>query len=416
MRIEIKDNSQKGAKYMVINQASLDDYSGIDLNNFESKFGKYGEKLVYGSLWTSKQRDGNSIHEVSYRACFKPQLPDFFLHRYSKAGDMVLDPFGGRGTTAIESAILGRIPISNDINPISKILTEPRLTPPTLNEIQERLSNISFDNIEKSDLDLSMFYDSRTEGEIVSLRNYLKIRMEEGREDNIDKWIRMISTNRLSGHSSGFFSVYTLPPNQATTQEEQIRINKRLNQKPEYRNVKEIITKKSRSLLKDITPEIRNRLFTISKNAIFLEDDSRHITEVKDNSVDITITSPPFINLVDYVKDNWLRLWFNGYDSAKFKDKVTVLNKLSDWSSFIKEALREIYRVTKKDGYVAFEVGETRKGNLSDIVYTLGKELGFNHVSTFINTQTFTKTSNIWGVENNKKGTNTNQIVLFQKI
>lgn len=401
---------------MVVNQTSLDSYNEIDLSNFDSKFGKYGEKLVYGSFWTSKQRNGNSIHEVSYRACFKPQLPDFFLYRYSKAGDMVLDPFGGRGTTAIESALLGRIPISNDINPISKILTEPRLTPPTMSEIQERLSIITFDKLEKSDLDLSMFYESGTEGEIVSLRNYLTIRREEGKEDNIDKWIRMISTNRLSGHSRGFFSVYTLPPNQATTQEEQKRINGRLNQKPEYRNVKEIISKKSKSLLKDITPEIRKRLFAISKNAIFLEDDSRHITEVKDNSVDITITSPPFINLVDYVKDNWLRLWFNGYDPARFKDKVTVLNKLGDWSSFIKEALSEIYRVTKKKGHVAFEVGETRKGNLSDIVYTLGKEVGFNHVSTFINTQTFTKTSNIWGVENNKKGTNTNQIVLFQKI
>jgi hypothetical protein len=275
---------------MVVNQTSLDSYNEIDLSNFDSKFGKYGEKLVYGSFWTSKQRNGNSIHEVSYRACFKPQLPDFFLYRYSKAGDMVLDPFGGRGTTAIESALLGRIPISNDINPISKILTEHRLTPPTMSEIQERLSIITFDKLEKSDLDLSMFYESGTEGEIVSLRNYLTIRREEGKEDNIDKWIRMISTNRLSGHSRGFFSVYTLPPNQATTQEEQKRINGRLNQKPEYRNVKEIISKKSKSLLKDITPEIRKRLFAISKNAIFLEDDSRHITEVKDNSVDITIT------------------------------------------------------------------------------------------------------------------------------
>jgi hypothetical protein len=32
-----------------------------------------------------------------------------------------------------------------------------------------------------------------------------------------------------------------------------------------------------------------------------------------------------------------------------------------------------------------------------------------------INEQIFTKTSNIWGVNNNNKGTNTNRIVIFQK-
>ena len=78
--------------------------------------------------------------------------------------------------------------------------------------------------------------------------------------------------------------------------------------------------------------------------------------------------------------------------------------------------MKEIYRLSKTGGYVAFEVGETRKADLSEIVYKTGIELGFRHISTFINMHTFTKTSNIWGVDNNKKGTNTNRIVLFQKI
>ncbi|MGC8622288.1 MAG: site-specific DNA-methyltransferase, partial [Caldisphaera sp.] len=185
---------------------------------------------------------------------------------------------------------------------------------------------------------------------------------------------------------------------------------------PEYRDVKKIILKKSKSLLKDISPDIRKNLFNISKNAIFLEDDSRNLKELKDSFVDITITSPPFINLVNYVKDNWLRLWFNGYDHSKLKGKITILSDLDKWSSFIKETLKEIYRVSKIGGYVAFEVGETKKADLSEIVYKIGIELGFRHISTFINMQTFTKTSNIWGVDNNKKGTNTNRIVLFQKI
>ena len=53
-------------------------------------------------LWTSRQRQACSIHEVSYRACFKPQLPAYFIERLSDEGDVVYDPFSGRGTTAIE--------------------------------------------------------------------------------------------------------------------------------------------------------------------------------------------------------------------------------------------------------------------------------------------------------------------------
>ena len=39
--------------------------------------------------WTSGQRQANSLHEISYRACFKPQLPKFFIERLTKVGDGV---------------------------------------------------------------------------------------------------------------------------------------------------------------------------------------------------------------------------------------------------------------------------------------------------------------------------------------
>ena len=68
-------------------------------------------------FWTSRQRAAHSLHEVSYRACFKPQLPRFFIERLTRAGDAVYDPFMGRGTTLLEAALLGRVAIGCDINP-----------------------------------------------------------------------------------------------------------------------------------------------------------------------------------------------------------------------------------------------------------------------------------------------------------
>src|SRR3954471_21658839 len=77
-------------------------------------------------FWTSKQRAASRLHEISYRACFKPQLPRFFIERLTQPGDVVYDPFMGRGTTPVEAALLGRVPYGSDINPLSAVLTRPR--------------------------------------------------------------------------------------------------------------------------------------------------------------------------------------------------------------------------------------------------------------------------------------------------
>src|SRR5687768_4228342 len=83
-------------------------------------------------FWTAGQRAANNLHEVSYRACFKPQLPRFFIERLTQHGEVVYDPFMGRGTTLLEAALLGRIPFGNDINPLSLLLIKPRLRPPPI--------------------------------------------------------------------------------------------------------------------------------------------------------------------------------------------------------------------------------------------------------------------------------------------
>ncbi len=370
-----------------------------------------------GEFWTSRQRQGNSVHEVSYRACFKPQLPRFFIERLTLPGDRVYDPFLGRGTTAIEAALLGRIPVGNDINPLSKILARPRLRVPDMEQILRRLDSIPMDRKSRAEIDLSMFYHPITESEIVSLRTYLNQRETEGKEDDIDRWIRMTATNRLTGHSSGFFSVYTLPPNQAASQEDQKRINEKRNQTPEYRDIRKIILKKTKALMKDLTLRDIERLNFASRKALFACRNAAKVLEVEPESVKLTVTSPPFLDIVEYSKDNWLRLWFNGIDFASISPKITISRAVKEWASVMKDVFRDLLRVTMPGGYVAFEVGEIRKGTLKleDYVIPVGISAGFKCLCVMVNEQRFTKTSNIWGIGNNSLGTNTNRIVIFRK-
>ncbi len=374
-------------------------------------------KIFTNEFWTSRQRQSNSIHEISYRACFKAQLPGFFIKLLTKKNDIVYDPFTGRGTTIIEAGLLERNIISNDINPLSKILCYPRLFIPDLKKIELRLNEIEINYDLSSDIDLSMFYHKKTEAEIVSLRNYLISKKKIKKSNYIDEWIRMIATNRLTGHSKGFFSVYTLPPNQAVSQKRQIQINEKRKQKPEYRNIKKLILNKSKFLLKDINIDLIKNLKKSEEKALFLNNDAGNTKKIKNNQVFLTVTSPPFLDIVQYAEDNWLRCWFNNIDIKKIEKKITMSRKIEKWTNIMQKVFNELYRITKINGWVAFEVGEVRNGKikLDEYVVPLGINAGFKCVGIMINSQIFSKTSNCWGVKNNKKGTNTNRIVLFIK-
>ncbi len=368
-------------------------------------------------FWTSRQRQASSIHEVSYRACFKPQLPAFFIDLLTEKGDVVYDPFSGRGTTVIEAGLRGRNVAANDINPLSRLMSYPRFFVPKLSELEDRFASIPFEDDARADLDLSMFYHERTLSEIARLRDHLAQRKREGNEDELDRWIRMVATNRLTGHSKGFFSVYTLPPNQAVTQQSQRKINVKRGQVPEYRDVRKLIMKKTRDLTKDLGPMECRGLRRAGEKGLFLDLDARRTSSIPDGSVKLIVTSPPFLDIVQYGTDNWLRCWFNSIDMKEVSSRLTILRDLDDWTGFMRECFIEFFRVVAPGGHVAFEVGEVRKGSLrlDEHIVPIGSDAGFEPLAVVVNQQEFTKTSNIWGVDNMKRGTNTNRIVLFRR-
>jgi DNA modification methylase len=344
-------------------------------------------------------------------------LPAYFISRLTAEGDLVYDPFSGRGTTAVEAALHGRGVVANDVNPLSAILTYPRLELPSVTAVDARLRSLRFPAQPPSGLDLSMFFHPDTEYELLGLREYLHRRARSGKEDGVDRWIRMVATNRLTGHSPGFFSVYTLPPNQAVSQEDQLRINARLRQEPDYRDIRALILKKTMQLQGRLGAAERWRLRKAAEDALLLSRDAGMTAEISEESVQLTVTSPPFLDVVQYARDNWLRCWFNGLDAEAIGERITMAKEVEDWAGAMAPVFAELHRVTRRGGWVAFEVGEVRRGavRLEEIVAPLGVNAGFSCEAILINAQRFTKTANIWGVANNKLGTNSNRIVLFRK-
>jgi hypothetical protein len=261
--------------------------------------------------------------------------------------------------------------------------------------------------------ELLAFYHPDTLREICALRDYYINKRKE--YDHVDLWIRMVATNRLTGHSKGFFSVYTLPPNQAVTIERQKMINQQRNQSSERRNVSELILRKTRPLLSKLTEDERRRLNHFGSKALLLTQSCEKTRRIQSNSVSLVVTSPPFLDTVDYATDNWLRSWFNGINTQEIP--IWTFKRIQDWQHQMVLVFKELRRVLKPGGYVAFEVGEVKSGKvkLEEFVIPAAESAGLIPLLVLINSQEFTKTANCWGVSNLTKGTNTNRVILIQK-
>lgn len=370
-----------------------------------------GIPYLINEFWTAAQRQAHSIHEVSYRACFKAQLPEFFIKRLTMPGGVVFDPFMGRGTTPVQAALMGRQAFGNDINPLSVLLARPRLRPITVQAVAAALNTVDWSCGEIEREDLLAFYHPETLKKLEALRIWLAERAPLGAEkvDPVADWIRMVAINRLSGHSPGFFSGRSMPPNQAVSIKAQLKINDKLGVSPPERDVVAVILKKSKTLLRNgcAPSQVRFSLHTGS---------AWDVSGIADGSVDLTVTSPPFLDIVQYAADNWLRCWFAGIDPAAVA--IDMHRTEEAWMQMVHRVLREQARIIRPGGYVAFEVGEVRNGKvlLERLVWKAAEGLPFNRLGVMVNDQQFTKTANCWGVSNGAKGTNTNRIVLLQRV
>jgi hypothetical protein len=137
--------------------------------------------------------------------------------------------------------------------------------------------------------------------------------------------------------------------------------------------------------------------------------------DLPDASVALIVTSPPFLDVVDHQGDNWLRCWFAGIDP----DGVAIdrHKTVAEWERFVRRCFHEFARVVRPGGHIAFEVGEVRGGTvlLERSVVASVQGLPLTPLGVMVNDQAFTKTAHCWGVGNNRRGTNTNRIVVFRR-
>jgi hypothetical protein len=140
-----------------------------------------GGTTTSGPLWhTASARWGHSMHTMcSYHGMFPAKLAHYFIQRYSRPGDLVIDPFSGRGTVPLQARVEGRRTISNDLNPLGYVLSRAKASPPNWIAV-----NRAVDELEKGyrviaqpepdvSADIRMLYHPETLKQLCYLRKYL---------------------------------------------------------------------------------------------------------------------------------------------------------------------------------------------------------------------------------------------------
>jgi len=359
------------------------------------------------------------LHEVAFRACFKPALPRFFVEKLTDDGDTVVDPFMGRGTTVLSAVLHNRIGWGCDASPVSHALAAGRLLRsfPSWEQVSDTLDYaLGWGPLCPTDKvfeeTFSPFFTKGMFSDIYRLRSYL---MEHDRPT--DRWLRMLVLSRLTGHSSWFLSCRTMPPNSQILPDRQRGLNERAGIAPVDKDIRECLHRKHRSLLRTMSPPKEERIGEAIRRGSRVELGS--CTSLQVPRFHLVITSPPFLDVVDYAQENWMRHWFLGQSPREAMEKGTnkglSLSKLADWRKLMLRSFVHLKNAKEPGGVIAFEAGCVRndKVDLAAELFSCGIEAGLEPLGVVIHKKDFTKTSHCWGVDNNTKGTNDQRVVLF---
>lgn len=314
----------------------------------------------------------STIHQLSpYIGKIKSTFAHKLIMTYTKEGDTVLDPFAGSGTMVYESLINGRNAIANDINPYALTLIKAKMFPP--NSLEEAvtkskhyisLSSQHLDGINLEEVPdwVRKFYYPDTLKEIIALRNVLL--------ENNENFLLACLLGILHHERPGFLSY------PASHLVPYLRAKKYPpDEYPEmyaYRDVESRLVKKINRVYK------RFPMINSSLQRICFEESAEQL-KISKNSVDAVISSPPYMNTLDYARDNRLRLWvLDELDYKKYDAKSP--RNIKDFKELMFKVMTNIYPSLKMDGYCIFVLGDINKSkksiNTSSVIVDISNEMG----------------------------------------
>ncbi|MFL5726305.1 MAG: DNA methyltransferase [Chloroflexota bacterium] len=337
--------------------------------------------------WKEQQRLwGHSFHPMcSYLASFPAALAHAFIARYSRRGDVVLDPFSGRGTTPLQASAEGRIGVGNDLNPFAHLLTASKVEPATRAEAMTRLAALRLtwaatatewsvladgvladpatlvpragcgarptDGVELVPPEVAVAFHRRTLAQLLLVRTSLDL------DRPPDRFLAAALTGILHGKSASYLS--EIMPNTFSMAPRYVRefAARTAFASPE-RDVFGCLELKVGRLFRQAPPPGRG---------IALLGDARDVAPraraaLRDRGLPdrarLVVTSPPYLRVVKYGYYNWLRTWFLGFDARAIDATLDDAHHREPYLAFLRDVLAGLREGLTDDAVVVLVVGD----------------------------------------------------------
>lgn len=304
--------------------------------------------------WTSSSSVGTdwTLQQLApYIGRMKTSMARALVDSLTNPGDLIVDPFCGSGVVALEAAASGRNVVAGDLNPYSVVLTRAKLFPPA--SIEEALKQ--FDLAWKLSLDLRNKQDLRTVPSWVrsffhreTLRDALAFRdaCVRVRSDFLLACLLGILHHQRPGFLS-YPSSHLVP-----------YLRDRKYPRSEFPELYSRRDVRERMVAK-ISRTYRRFPHRMTCRSRVVHIDARRFPNV--GKVQAVITSPPYMNELDYVRDNRLRLWFIdrglplGLEMGRYR-------RLEDFTKLLEDTSTRLSKMIAPNGFLALVLGEVSRG------------------------------------------------------
>jgi SAM-dependent methyltransferase len=305
--------------------------------------------------WSSKATVATdwTFHQIApYIGRMKTSMARSLIRTYTHKGDLIVDPCCGCGTVALEAAAYGNRVVAGDWNPYATLLTRAKLFPPSsIQSAARRLRDtweLSRERFCKQDLRLvpnwvRRFFHPETLRSALAFRDACVERKEE--------FLLACLLGILHHQRPGFLSY---PSSHLVPYLRDQKFPRALF--PEMYEHRDVLTR----LEAKIRRTFRRPPASYAQARRVFQVDAREFPRVR--GIRAVITSPPYMNELDYVRDNRLRLWF--LESSLPQDiELQGRDRESAFSMLMRAMCLRLAPGVEHGGYFLLVVGDATRGD-----------------------------------------------------
>lgn len=327
--------------------------------------------------WDFPNVTNDGLHLLHwYPASFVAAIPGSLIPILSSAGDCIADPFCGSGTTGVEAVRLGRRFIGADINPVAVLATRAKLA---FADPQRLLASFNSHRISAysrslprhpNEKELLRWYHPDTYRELMAV--YVTI--SELEDKNIQTVGQAVFSSVLKNVCSQVRHWGWVCDNVAPKPAE-IHYRPALNA---FERALETYATSSEYALEELktTGAVRDRRAARSRADVRHRDAIDVLESQPAGSIDLLLTSPPYLGVTDYIKAQRLTfLWLHPLwrEQSLFDAEFEQLRRAEvgaryrryradsapDYSAYMRRFFDSAARAVRSGGIVTFVVGDS---------------------------------------------------------